>query len=175
MGSVTDVVKRHVPSSYRALCGVSNVYYSLDDLQALANFVQFKIFSTVPGATNEATTWNALETELLGMLTTLQFIPAAIDFWGDQLASVSTDPTQESVSYFDRRGDLWKAYDRIAAQAAELSNQLGVNVEVVKAVIPQVSYGDNGRNILITPDPQDFSPSYIVNPGEVMPYWNYPE
>jgi len=152
MGAVQDVVKRHVPASYRALIGVTNSYYNATDLQYLADFVQFRLFATVPGATNEASAYNRKELELVGILTTLQFIPAAIDYWGDQLVSQGLSGTNETNSWLDRREELWNVFDRLVAEAKTLSGEIGVPYGVV-GVIPQVSYGDNGRGILVTRDP----------------------
>lgn len=156
MGSITDVVRRYVPGSYRAMVGVSNSYYGIEDLQALAAFVQQRLFATVADPSQEQNVYGIEKTELLGMLTTLQFIPAAVDYWGDQLASETTTGTNESVSYFDRRDQLWKLFDRIQADAAQLAIDIGVPLTVAKAVVPKVSYGDGGRDILVTPDPASF-------------------
>ena len=163
MGAVTDIVKRQVPASYRALVGVTNSYYNLTELQMLAEAVQFRLFATVPGAANEATVWNRTEIELLGTVTSLHFIPAAIDYWGDQLQSQATSGTSEDVSYFDRRPELWKVYQILAARAAELSEETGINIKKIRAAIPRVSYGDNGRGILVTGDPQDFGSAWSTS------------
>lgn len=161
MGIVTDAVKRYVPASFNALAGVTNSYnYTLDDLQTLADYVQFRYFATVPGGPTEAAVWNPVQAEFLGILTTLEFIPAAIDYWGDQLSAQSTQPTDENVTYFDRRTDLWKIYDRLITKAAQLAPIVGVNIVRIKGNIPKVSYGDNGRNILVTSDPKCFPPAF---------------
>jgi hypothetical protein len=174
MGAVTDVVKRNVPASYRALVGVTNSYdYGIEELQALADFVQFKLFTTIPGSSNEASLWDANELELIGTLTTLQFIPAAIDFWGDALISEATTGTNENVTYLDRRPELWRVYERLALKAQELSAVVGVNITTIKTMLPKVSYGDNGRNILITPDPMDFQPPYTTSSVEDLVPWSY--
>lgn len=154
MGKITDVVQRHVPASYRAMCGVTNTYYSLAALQDLSDYVQFRLYNTVVGESNEATTYNPKEQELLGVLTTLNFIPAAVDYWGDQLASQTASGVNESQAYFDRRPDLWKIFAQLQVEAAELSQELGVFSKV--ANLPGVSYGDNGRGVLITQDPQNW-------------------
>jgi len=151
MGKITDVVKRHVPASYRAMCGVTNAYYSLSNLQDLADYVQFRLYNTVADSEDEATVYNPKQQELLGVITTLNFIPAAVDYWGDQLASQSADGVHESQAYFDRRPDLWKIFNQLQGVAAELSTELGVFSQV--ANLPAVSYGDNGRGILVTEDP----------------------
>ena len=154
MGKITDVVKKHVPASYRALCAITNSYYSLDLLKDLSEYVQYRLYSTVVGVTNEATSYNLKEQELIGSITTLNFIPAAVDYWGDQLASQTASGVQEAQTYFDRRPDLWKIFGQIQEEVAELSSELGVFTKV--AQIPGVSYGDNGRGVLLTEDPQEF-------------------
>lgn len=152
MGKITDVVQRHVPASYRALCGITNSYYSLAALQDLSEYVQFRLYNTIVGESNEATAFNPKQRELLGVLTTLNFIPAAVDYWGDQLSSQSASGVNEQETYFDRRPDLWKIFSNLQTVAQELSNELGVFSKV--ANLPGVSYGDNGRKVLLTADPQ---------------------
>ena len=160
MGAVTDIVKRQVPASYRALISTTNSYYGMTELQGIANSIQFRLFATVPGSSNEATLWDYTELELLGTLTSLEFIPAAVDYWGNQLQSQNTSGTNEDVAYFDRRPELWRIYDQLAKKAAVLAADLDVNVVRLKAIVPRVSYGDNGRGILVTSDPARFSRAY---------------
>ena len=174
MGAITDVVHRYVPASYKALIGATNSYgFGISQLQALADFNQYRLFSTVPGSSNEATLWNPNQKELLGILTTLQFIPAAIDYWGDALASQSTSGTEEDVSFFDRRPELWRVYEKLAIQAEQLSVLVGVNTTLVKAITPKVSYGDNGRGILVSEDPSQWETAYPTSSTQVP--WIYGE
>lgn len=156
MGAITDIVRRYVPASYRAMVGSTNPYYSQADLQALSDYVQARLFSTVVGATLEASMYDIKKRELLGMLTTLQFIPAAVEYWGDQIQSESTTGTHEVVTYFDRRDQLWKLFTQIQKDSNLLAIDLGVSLAEAKASIPRVSYGDNGRHVLTTPDPELF-------------------
>lgn len=156
MGAVTNVVRRYVPASYRAMVGETNSYYDQGDLQDLADFVQFRLYSTVVGATNEASLYDIEQRELLGMLATLQFIPAAVEYWGDQIQSEQTTGTSESVTYFDRRDQLWKLFAQLQKDATQLAIDLGVNISFARAVLPKISYGDNGRGILVTTDPEVF-------------------
>lgn len=158
MGAITDVVKRYVPASYRAMIGASGItdYYNITQLQDIANYVQARLFSTVPGADNEATVWSVQQRELLGMITTLQFIPVAVEYWGDQLISESTTGSNENVTWPDRRTDLWKIFAALQKDVNQLSIDLGVPFGLTRSVTPSVSYGDNGRGILITPDPNCF-------------------
>ena len=174
MGAVTNVVKRYVPASYLAMVGTTNSYYSLSDLQATADFIQTRLFSTVVGATAEASAYDIEQRELLGMLTTLQFIPAAVEYWGDQLQSESTTGTHEVVTWFDRRDQLWKLFEKLAKEADQLAIDVGISITNTRAFVPQVSYGDNGRHILRTEDPHCFPSAkhwrrfpdmYVADPG----------
>lgn len=160
MGAITNIVKQYVPASYAALVGATNSYYSLEDLQGLADFTKFRLYNTVVAEASEAAFYNPKELRLLGVLTTLQFIPAAIDFWGDSLASTATTGTNENDSFFDHRPDLWKIFDRLTTEAQALGSDIGVNIYAARGVVPKVSYGDNGRDILLTSDPQDFPPAW---------------
>lgn len=161
MGAITDVVRRYVPASYKELASVSNAYFGgVTELQALADFVKFRLFSTNVAAASEATVYNLEQIQLLGMLTTLQFIPPAVDYWSVQLASESLQDPSESRSYRDPRPELWNIFERLTAEASALGTDIGISVNRAKGVIPKISYGDNGRGILLTPDPTDFDPEY---------------
>lgn len=158
MGKITDVVRKYVPASYQALCGVTNDFYSLSLLQDLAEFVEFRLYATVADQEDEATVWNPKERELLGILTTLQFIPAAVDYWGNVVASQAASGVNENQAYFDRRTDLWKIFAQLQDEALELSTELGIFSKTIH--LPNVSYGDNGRGILVTNDPEDFPSAF---------------
>jgi hypothetical protein len=175
VGAVTDVVRRKVPASYAALAGSSNAYFGgVTELQALADYVKFRIFATNVASASEAVVYDLKQVQLLGVLTTLQFIPAAVDYWATQLSSESlTDPSENKV-YRDPRPELWNIFEQLVAEADMLGNDLGVGVLGVKGVIPRISYGDNGRNILSTPDPIDFGYEYdVYGPSDLIP-WRTP-
>lgn|SRR5574342_233503 len=170
MGAIANVVKQLVPASYAALISATNAYdYTFEDLQNIADFVKFRLYNTVIAEASEAVIYNPKEQRLLGILTTLQFIPAAVDYWSEKYASVSTNPTSESVSYFDNRPDLWKIFDRLTVEAQALSNELGINIYAARGVVPKVSYGDNGRGILITEDPETWPTLSGLSPDNQIP------
>lgn len=173
MGAIANIVKQYVPVSYSALVGATNSYYGPEQLQSLADYVKFRLYNTVVAEASEAVIYNPKEQRLLGILTTLQFIPAAVDYWSDSYSSVSTNPTSESVSHFDHRADLWKIFDRLTVEAQALGPEVGVDIYAARAVVPRVSYGDNGRNILITADPNHIGPAFdneypLGNPDLLM-------
>lgn len=175
MGAITDVVRRYVPASYAALANVSNAYFGgVTELQALADFVKFRIFSTNVASASEAAVYNLKEIQLLGILTTMQFIPAAVDYYSTQLASESLQDPGENRSYRDPRPELWNIFERLVAEANDLGSELGVGVLGIKGVIPKVSYYDNGRGLLLTPNPFDFGEEYeSVGPSDWIP-WRTP-
>lgn len=162
MGIITDVVKRYVPYSYVKMIGStgSTDYYSLDQLQALADIAQYRLFSTIVGVTQEAASYSVPQRELIGIITTLEFIPGAVEYWGQQLDSESLTGSNENVSYRDPRKDLWLVYDHLVLLAEELAADLGIVINASRAYVPKISYGDGGRGILITPEPRDFGKPY---------------
>jgi hypothetical protein len=173
MGAVANVVKQLVPASYAALISATNSYnYTTTDLQNIADYVKFRLYNTVVAEASEAVIYNPKEQRLLGILTTLQFIPAAVDYWGDQLSSLTTTGTNESETFFDHRTDLWRIFDRLTTEAQALGTDLGVNINAARGVVPKVSYGDNGREILITSDPQAFDPAYAKDDPTDTVIWD---
>lgn len=167
MGAITDVVKRYVPASYRAMVGISSSYYGATEIQGLADYVKYRLFATVVAASAEASVYDPLLLTFLGKLTTLQFIPAAVDYWGDQLLQESTTGTNETIMYPDRRQELWKLFDVLRAEVkedySEMSEIYGFRIYGTRGLLPQVTYGDNGRKILVTSDPQAFGGAYDPN------------
>jgi hypothetical protein len=161
------------------MCVATNPYYSIADVQGLADYVQFRLFATVAGATNEATRYDLRLQEFIGKLTTLQFIPAAVEYWGDQLLSQSTTGTSEVVTYGDRRADLWKVFDRLQTQVQAEWNSMagtyGFQVLASRKLVPKVSYYDNGRGVLKTVDPQCFPPLFRSGLTESLIPWGLPE
>lgn len=157
MGAVTNVVRRYVPNTYRQLVEATSgaaALFATSDLQALADYVKYKLFSTVVAEASEASIYNPVMQQFLGKLTTLQFIPAAVDYWDSTLESKTTTGTDEVIELRDHSEDLWKLFDILAAQVKEDFIELGIALK--PSLIPQVSYGDNGRGILKTLDPYDF-------------------
>ena len=165
MGSITDIVKAIIPASYRAMIGSTGTdYYTQPMLQETVNYVKYRLFSTsnptyaFTTEAGEATVYDAVLRRYIGKLTTLQFIPAAIDFWGDQLVSESTQMPVEQVTY--QRADLWKMYEALLAEVQsefdDLAPLYGFKIYNVQGMLPRVSYGDNGRGVLVTPDPNEF-------------------
>jgi len=176
VGAVTDVVRRYIPASYRELASVSNSYFGgITELQALADFVKFRIFSTSVAASAEATVYDLKQIQLLGVLTTLQFIPPAVDYWGAaQLDSESLQDPDENRSYRDPRRELWNIFEKLVAEAQSLGSELGIGVLGAKGVVPKISYGDNGRGILLTPDPLDYGEEFESQTVSDLVPWSTP-
>jgi hypothetical protein len=159
VGVITEAVRRYVPASYNAIliAPSDNRLFATNDLQALADYVKFRLFSTVVAEVDEPTAFNDQESQFLGKLTTLQFIPAAIDYWDSQLSSIVATGTGEVANFRDHLAGLSKIWDKLSQEVLIDAPLLGFNLRKA-GLLPGVSYGDNGRGILITPDPQDFPP-----------------
>lgn len=135
--------------------------FTSNDLQALSEYVQFRLFATVVNEGDEATVYDPVLRHFLGKLTTIQFIPAAVDFWNSQLDSAVTP--NETRQYRNPTDDLWELMeqlvDEVKVEYGDLGAEYGFKL-YGKGLLPNVSYGDNGKEILITPDPQLFPPAY---------------
>jgi cell fate (sporulation/competence/biofilm development) regulator YlbF (YheA/YmcA/DUF963 family) len=178
VGAITDSVRRYVPATYRAMVEATSPtakYFTTSDLQALADYVKFRLFSTVVDESQEATAYNPHVRQFLGKLTTIQYIPAAIDYWDAQLASKTITGTNEVAAYRDHREGLIHLLEELSRQVAdewlELAPEYGFTISR-STMVPRVSYGDNGRGVLITPDPQEFPAmdSYEASPSDWLPW-----
>lgn len=156
MAAITESVRRHVPATYRAMIGPSEQtdYYSLTDLQALADYVIFRLFGTELDNPTEESNFNPSQIEFIGKVTTLKFIPAAIDYWMDQSETVQTHGPEESEDFPSRLAHLQELFKRLSAEVSDEIDEILPSTKPSWA--PGVSYGDNGRGILITPDPAEF-------------------
>lgn len=159
MGAITNVVKRYVPASYKAMvtrASQDDTGYTIEELQALADYVQFKFLATIAGSTSEASTYDPLILEWLGKVTTVKFLPAAIDYWMDQQEQIQTTGTNESESFAARLSHLRELYVELSRDVAEeYEDLIGLYpFRGKRGHLPLVSYDDGGRGILRTPDPQ---------------------
>lgn len=147
--------------------------YTVSDVQALADSVKFRFMSTVVAATEEAMLYDLKLLDFLGKVTCLQFIPAAIDYWGDELISETTTGTNEVVTFPDRVRGLQEIYDILKAQVAAdypiVSTTYGFKIPTQRA--PKVTYGDNGRGVLLTSDPWTFmEPEFAASKFAPFPW-----
>ena len=157
MGVITESVRRIVPATYNAMliAPSDNRLFATNDLQALADYVKYRLFSTIITEGDEAVLFNPPEAQFLGKLTTLQFIPAAIDYWDSQLSSIVATGTGEVANFRDHLNGLVKIWERLSQEVIKDAAILGYSLKKA-GLVPGISYGDNGRGILITPDPQSF-------------------
>lgn len=161
MGVITEAVRRYVPATYNAMliAPSDNRLFATNDLQSLADYVKYRLFSTVISEGDEAVLFNPQEAQFLGKLTTLQFIPAAIDYWDSQLSSIVATGTGEVANFRDHLAGLVKIWERLSKEVLQEAFILGFTLKRA-GLIPAISYGDNGRKILLTPDPQSFPKQY---------------
>jgi hypothetical protein len=163
MGIITEAVKRYVPATYNAMliAPSDNRLFATSDLQALADYVKYRLFSTSIPESQETSVFNPYEAQFLGKLTTLQFIPAAVDYWDSQLSSIVATGTGEVANFRDHRDGLLKLWEILSREVLKDAALLGFTLKKI-GLIPAVTYGDNGRKILITPDPQCFPAPFKV-------------
>lgn len=106
--------------------------------------MKFRLFATVIPATLEATTYNPLLLDYAAKCVVLQVIPAGADYWSDQLVSETTTGTNESVSFPDRIGSLWRIHARLLAEVGEMAGEVLVFLprKGRRIGLPQVSDSD---------------------------------
>lgn len=157
MGVVTNAVRRYVPATYNAMliAPSDNRLFATSDLQALADYVKYRLFGTSVTESDESVFFNPYESQFLGKLTTLQFIPAAVDYWDSQLSSIVATGTGEVANFRDHRDGLLKLWDILTKEVIKDAAILGFSLKRV-GLVPAISYGDDGKGVLITPDPQTF-------------------
>jgi hypothetical protein len=158
LGTVLDQVRILIPGTYRAMLHTSNTWTE-PDFQAHADFVKFRLFATVANVTQEAT-YDPMLAGFVGKLTTIRIIPAAIDFWGNQLESETHQAPggqRENVTFPERRDHLWKIYERLLG---EVNKEFGILadkydfaswVTSLDGIVPKVDLGD--EEFKVTADP----------------------
>lgn len=172
MGAVVDRVRLLIPSSYRAMLSGVSPYFGQSDFQAHADLVKWRLFATTVAATAEASTWDLNVIAFMGKLTTLQVIPAAVDYWGSiaQTSSFNTGTQTGTTSFVNRPEELWKVFDRLQMEAKQEFTDLRVKygfifLRRIDNLVPAVGYG-SGANV--TPDPQTAMPPYAY-PSTFLP------
>lgn len=160
MGAITERVATYVPATYQAMITNGDpLLFSAEDLQALADFVKVRLLGAagIVDEADEGTVYSDILVTFLAKLTTIQYIPAAIDYWDSRLASeVVPGEVQQFRDHTAGLEALFKMLsDEVAQDWLILSPGLGY---AKKTWLPKVSYGDGGRGIFLTPDPMDFDP-----------------
>lgn len=144
----------------------STAYYSQPDVQALANYIQFRLFSSYVAEASEAAFYDPLLLGFVGKLTAIQFIPAAIDYWGDQVTTESLTGTNESTSYPDRQralADLLKSLQAdVKSEYPAMAERYGFKIFGIAGSAPRVSYygGENDSSVFRTQDPWLFDKEF---------------
>jgi hypothetical protein len=182
MGAIVDRIRRLLPGSYRAMLAGSNPFFQANDFQALADYTKFRLFATNVDPELEQNYPLDLQ-DFVGKVATLNVIPAAIDYWGDQPTSVVITGTSEDKRFPDRLAGLKELYNVLLKQVDEeypaMAEEYGLTLNRAAGSWPQVSYGDNGKGILLTPDPESWPPQHSwwdvwttpgVPPGSVAPW-----
>lgn len=171
-GPILQRARAHIPQTWDALAR-SSVYGS-ELLQQRADTIKFRLFATVIDGTLEATTYNPLLLDYAAKCVALQVIPAGADYWSDQLVSETTTGTNETVSFPDRIGSLWRIHARLLAEVEELASEVNVFLPRPprRIALPEVSDSTFGYR---TPNPYRTTPALGATTGvyagvELLPW-----
>jgi hypothetical protein len=171
LGPVADYVKMRLGGETWKGLTQSAEYGEPFVVQAI-ELVKRRVMKTPPAAADEGTL-DVLVLDYLGILAALELVPAARDYWMNQLVSESTgdDPT-EITTYTDRakliddlRDDLVRRLPQAQALAVPLLNDPRLGDATLG---PDIDEDDDDR---ATFDPRDFDDRDLVAPfaGEPIP------
>lgn len=163
-GEITEQARQIMPVTWDALS--KDVRYGDRMLQTRVSYVKYKLFATVVDPTLEATIYNPLVQDYVAKVTALQIIPAGIDYWMEQHASISTTGTAESVAYPDRIAHLQKLQEWLLREISDLTPELpGLLTVRRKGRGPKVG---NALDLL-TPNPQEYEKLFDEHISRTLP------
>jgi len=118
LGAILEYTQLRIPSAYQTLAG--STLYGEEGLQAQANYVQYRLYATVAGATMEGATYDPLELDFMSKLVSLRVLPAAADSVGGAGGVQSTEIILQTrterrtvTSPTDRAKSYWDSYEAI--------------------------------------------------------------
>jgi hypothetical protein len=142
-GPIMLNARAQIPQAWDALARSS--IFGSELLTQVTNYIKFRLWATVVDASIEATTYDPVGQLYAGKLIALQIIPAAADYWSDQLTSETTTGTNETISYPDRIASLWRIHARLLTEVKELSQEFDAvygRTAVRRLAMPTVSDSD---------------------------------
>jgi len=159
LGAILEYTQLRIPSAYQTLAG--STAYGEEGLQAQANYVQYRLFATVAGATQEGEIYDPLELDFMSKLVSLRVLPAAVDTVGGSGGTTSTEIVLQTrterrtvTSPSDRAKSYWDSYEAIrkslVADMVILRHKFvawGKLTGIVPAIIPPAD------ELFITPSP----------------------
>lgn len=147
------IVAEHAPglrtrtgSIYRTARGILPVtFYALETsdkygdalLQEKIEVAKMRVFGVQILVENEGN-YDVRVVDFVAKVAALEIIPGAVDYWMNQHQTITTQGTQEVVSYPDRIAALWKIYERLTIEVAKekpiIEEILGTMGELVPAI-----------------------------------------
>lgn len=177
LGAVADYVKMRLGGeTWKGL--TTDATYGASFVSRAIDIVKARVLKTPPTTADEGTL-PALVLDYLGICAALELIPAARDYWGNQLLSLTTgnDPTEQST--YPNRLEMVK--DIQADLLARLSQAQAAAIPLIDSPAlltntqgPAIDEADN--MVRVTDDPRDFPPAHAF-PGDgrvAADAWGWP-
>lgn len=149
-GQIALTARGYLPYTWDALA--NSTFFGESLLDSKRSYVKFLLFGTVVDTSQEAVFYNPLVLEYAAKGLAITIIPAAADWYANQIQSVVSTGTQENKAYPDRIASLWRIHARLLLEMAEMQ-------EIVQEFVPL-------ENIAMIP----FLPS---NTGEGLDYLSH--
>lgn len=156
LGAIADYVKMRLGGeTWKGL--TTDATYGASFVARAIDIVKARVFK-VPPATADEGTLSALVLDYLGICAALELIPAAFDYWGNQLLSLTTgnDPTEQSTwpNRMEMVKDIQSDLMARLPQAQQLAIPLIDNLVVLNNTLgPDIDEPDDMQRV--TADPRD--------------------
>jgi hypothetical protein len=175
VSEITDRIREYIPATYEALARAS--YFGQAGFERVAGTIKYRLFATTVMPDMEPTVYDTFSLDFAAKVATLRIIPAAADYWSDQLTGEVA--REETINYPDRISSLWRIHERLLVEIKQdqaYFEQIHSTALRRAAVYPRV----NTIDALLTPDPQEFGGGSTKkqfgsnsNPSFNLPWSNY--
>lgn len=158
-GAIARATRSVIPVTWDALQKAEEYGDSL--LQDKIEIIKLRVFGSIVTVDDEIT-YDIRIINFIAKLSAIEIIPGAVDYWMNQHQTVTTQGTQEMVSYTDRIDALWKVYERlvadVASERATIEALLGVTQIMPNTHTPAFSEGkEEGFKTPLSSDFFDYS------------------
>lgn len=157
-GQIALAARGYLPQTWDSLA--NSTFYGEALLDSKQNYIKFTLFGTVVNPSLELSLYNPLVTEYAAKNLAISIIPAGADYYGGKMIAITSTGTNESKTYPDRIGMLWRTHARLLQEIQDMLPQVQQYIPDanLKRLSSVPSNSGRGKQFLTT-DPQLFYPS----------------
>lgn len=121
-GQIALAARGYLPQTWDALA--NSTFFGEGLLDAKRSYVKFLLFGTVVDTALESVFYNPLVLEYAAKGLAITIIPAAADWYANEITSVVSTGTSENRAYPDKISSLWRIHARLLLEMAEMQEQV---------------------------------------------------